>query len=148
MSLVRPHLKMSKSHADPKSRITITDSREEIHKKVKSALTDSVPGISYDPVERPGVSNLIDILCHLQDDEQQVSPQEIARDCDGLSMRSFKERVADCVDRHLASIRDAYFALTAGSERGRLEEALALGNLKASQSASRTMEIVRHALGL
>merc|ERR1711939_634674 len=62
MSLKRPTQKMSKSDADPKSRILITDTREEIHAKVKGAITDSEPGISFDPEKRPGVSNLIEIL--------------------------------------------------------------------------------------
>ena len=49
MSLQEPHLKMSKSDTDPRSRILITDSADEIHRKIMSALTDSTNSVSYDP---------------------------------------------------------------------------------------------------
>ncbi|KAI9661668.1 MAG: Tryptophan--tRNA ligase, mitochondrial [Bathelium mastoideum] len=88
MSLTEPHLKMSKSHANPKSRILITDGCEEIEKKIKGALTDSVSGISYDLVERPGVSNLLDIMFHLQDDNKQASLEELVKDCVELTPSS------------------------------------------------------------
>ena len=148
MSLTEPHLKMSKSHVNPKSRILITDSREEIEKKVKSALTDSVTGISYDPVNRPGVSNLLEIMFYLRNDNQHQSLQELSKDYDGLSMRALKEQVIECTDNHLAGIRDAYFSLIRGSESKRLDDAAILGASKASCSASRTMEIVKNAVGL
>ncbi|CAB0008911.1 unnamed protein product, partial [Nesidiocoris tenuis] len=52
---------MSKSHPDQKSRIEITDSPDEIRSKIKKALTDFTSEVEYDPENRPGVSNLIDI---------------------------------------------------------------------------------------
>ncbi|KAL9063830.1 MAG: hypothetical protein Q9157_008066, partial [Trypethelium eluteriae] len=139
---------MSKSHTDPKSRIMITDSREEIERKVKSALTDSVSGISYDPTGRPGVSNLLEILFHLQDDHDQASPQELAKIYEALSMRAFKEQVSGCIEHHLRGIRDAFASLVRGSDRKRLDEAMMLGTNKANQSAQQTMDSVRNAIGL
>ena len=76
MSLKEPTSKMSKSHADEKSRIILTDSPAAIRQKVKVALTDSEASITYDPTRRPGVSNLIEILSHLEG----VSCEEIATD--------------------------------------------------------------------
>merc|ERR1711939_99457 len=64
MSLTDPVKKMSKSDPNPKSRILLTDSNEVIRSKIKSAMTDSFDGISYEPERRPGVSNLLDIYYH------------------------------------------------------------------------------------
>ena len=46
MSFSKPSSKMSKSDQNPKSRILLTDSEEAIRGKIKSAVTDSVEGIS------------------------------------------------------------------------------------------------------
>ena len=46
--MTEPTKKMSKSDPKPKSRIMITDSKEQIHAKLKTALTDSIEGVSYD----------------------------------------------------------------------------------------------------
>lgn len=51
--------KMSKSHADSRSRIELTDSPDEIVEKVKKSVTDFTSEVTYNPEERPGVSNLI-----------------------------------------------------------------------------------------
>lgn len=50
---------MSKSDAQEKSRILITDTREDIIKKIKAALSDFDSRITYDPEQRPAVSNLV-----------------------------------------------------------------------------------------
>ncbi|EDN09739.1 conserved hypothetical protein [Histoplasma mississippiense (nom. inval.)] len=112
MSLKQPMLKMSKSHNDPRSRILLTDSAEDIHQKIKLALTDSEPGISYDPSRRPGVSNLIEILGHVQGGDGSRSFVEMGREHQRLSMRAFKEHVASTLIKHLKGIRERYLELT------------------------------------
>ena len=52
---------MSKSYENKMSRIEITDPPDLIVTKIKKAVTDSTSHVSYDPVNRLGVSNLIDI---------------------------------------------------------------------------------------
>ncbi|KAJ9623639.1 Tryptophan--tRNA ligase, mitochondrial [Taxawa tesnikishii (nom. ined.)] len=146
MALDRPTLKMSKSHPNPKSRIILTDSREVLGKKLRSALTDSIEGVSYDPAARPGVSNLLDIAYHL-DASGAGSPQDLARDWQDLSMRALKEKVTEAVDAHLAPIRERYLQIMSGGTR-ELEEAAELGAQKASLSAAVTMKSVRNAMGL
>ena len=54
--------KMSKSVSDPNSRTLLTDSHETIIKCIRRTVTDSIPGITCDPVEPPGTSNLLTIL--------------------------------------------------------------------------------------
>jgi len=48
---------MSESLIDPNSRVLLTDSYETIAELVRSAVTDSISGITFDPAERPGTSN-------------------------------------------------------------------------------------------
>lgn len=61
-SLRNPGKKMSKSDPDPKSRISLTDTPDEIASKLKKSVTDCTSQISYDLEGRPGISNLINIL--------------------------------------------------------------------------------------
>lgn len=50
---------MSKSDPDPKSYINLLNNPEEIRTKIKKSITDFTSAITFDPEERPGVSNLI-----------------------------------------------------------------------------------------
>lgn len=52
---------MSKSDPDAKSRIMMTDTPEQLLEKCKKALTDFTSAVTFDPVERPGVANLLTI---------------------------------------------------------------------------------------
>lgn len=60
-SLRDPIKKMSKSDPDEKSRITMIDSPEQLLEKCKKAMTDFTSAVTYDPIERPGVANLLTI---------------------------------------------------------------------------------------
>lgn len=146
MSLNRPVQKMSKSDADPKSRILITDSREEIQQKIKAAVTDSIPGVSYDPVARPGVSNLIEIMYHV-DGSISDSCESLATDLKDLSMRALKEKVADTIESHLRPVRERY-ANALHDRAGYLEDVKEQGAQKARASADATLKLVREAVGL
>jgi len=136
---------MSKSHENPMSRILITDSRDEIFAKLKAALTDSVTGVTYDPTNRPGVSNLVEIMFHLEDTGSS-SCEELAAECNSLSMRALKEKVADCVDKHLAPIRDRYEMIVQDGKY--LSDVADAGARSASASAAATMELVKDAMGV
>ncbi|MBP9827511.1 tryptophan--tRNA ligase, partial [Candidatus Saccharibacteria bacterium] len=60
--LQNPHKKMSKSDESGNGVIFLTDSPEAARKKVMSATTDSLGEVRYDYDERPGISNLLDLL--------------------------------------------------------------------------------------
>jgi tryptophanyl-tRNA synthetase len=145
MSLKSPLRKMSKSDADPRSRILLTDSGEDIHKKIKQALTDSEPNITYDPDSRPGVSNLIEILSHF--DSSGKTCTELADELRSTSMKSLKSVVATTIDAHLRDIRERYFEII-GEEAGYLEGVAEEGARQARANADITMGAVRSALGL
>ena len=148
MSLRDPTKKMSKSDPDPQSRILITDSREQIEKKIRHALTDSIVGVSYDRALRPGVSNLLDIMYYM-DESIYASPQEIATDMSGtqLSMRAMKEQVAKKISDGLAPVRERYFEITARRPEDIAEE-MHRGAEGARIRAKETLDQVQTAMGL
>ncbi|POR38464.1 Tryptophan--tRNA ligase, mitochondrial [Tolypocladium paradoxum] len=145
MSLTDPTSKMSKSHKNDRSRILITDTPDEIRAKVASALTDSLPGISYDLATRPGVSNLLDILSIF--DAQQRSPAQLAQEHAETHPRQFKAMVSDAIIQGLHGIRSRYLGLL-DTESAFLDHVEADGARKARQSAEETMQLVRTAVGL
>ncbi|EEB09620.2 tryptophan-tRNA ligase Msw1 [Schizosaccharomyces japonicus yFS275] len=62
MALRRPTKKMSKSDDNTENYILLTDTASIIARKISRALTDSISGITYDRINRPGISNLLAIL--------------------------------------------------------------------------------------
>jgi tryptophanyl-tRNA synthetase len=146
MSLADPLKKMSKSDPKPKSRILITDSREDIHGKLRAALTDSIEGVSYDRENRPGVSNLVDLMYHF-DDAEAASPEELANELKDLSMRALKEKVADTIDAGIRDTRGRYQDLM-GADQKRLVEHAEEGAQRAEAIAEVTMKQVRNAMGM
>ena len=143
MSLKEPTTKMSKSHTDARSRILLTDSPQEIHKKVKVALTDSEATITYDPARRPGVSNLIEILSHFEG----VTCDELAAQYQSASLRTLKEHVADRITHHLRDIRERYSQIME-DQSSYLDSVAEQGAETAQANASVTMRQVRDAIGL
>ncbi|PYH42161.1 tryptophan--tRNA ligase MSW1 [Aspergillus saccharolyticus JOP 1030-1] len=143
MSLKEPTLKMSKSHHDPRSRILLTDSPEDIRRKVKVALTDSEAGVTYDPVRRPGVSNLIELLSHFDG----RSCEELVLEYQFTSLRALKETLAGQVSNSLAPIREKYLQLI-GDDSGYLDAVSERGTLTARANAEQTMNLVRDVMGL
>ncbi|KAL3469382.1 hypothetical protein BJX99DRAFT_241384 [Aspergillus californicus] len=143
MSLKEPTLKMSKSHLDERSRIILTDSPEEVRRKVKVALTDSQSGITYDPIHRPGVSNLIELLSHL---EEGLSCHEIAASYESTSPQALKAHLSDKICEVLSPFRDKYSSLM--SDSGNLDSIAEQGAHEARANAETTMKEVRKVMGL
>lgn len=143
MSLTQPAIKMSKSAREVGSRILLTDGREVIEKKFRTALTDSVDGVSYDVDARPGVSNLVDILTYVSGEERE----NVLGDLRGVSLKGLKERVAREVDSCLAPIRERIRELLDGDGRV-VDEVAEEGAVRARESAEKTMKVVREAVGL
>jgi tryptophanyl-tRNA synthetase len=146
MSLTQPtEKKMSKSDTNSKSRILIMDSREEISRKIKAAVTDSEEGVTYDPVNRPEIANLVNIMNFLQRDGAG-SPVDLIKDCSSKS--ALKSKLTDCVDEHLAPIRARYEDLINPGNGQFLKDVADEGAEKARRSADATMIAVRGGMGL
>ncbi len=147
MSLKTPATKMSKSHPDPDSRILVTDPPDQIQRKVRLALTDSESGIWFDPVRRPGVSNLLNILLYL--DPSASSVTEIASRYQGFGLKEFKDAVAHQITTTMSDFRVAHTRLMgSGHAERHLLEVAELGGQKARQRASRILQRVYTSIGL
>lgn len=146
MSLSDPTKKMSKSDPLPKSRILISDSKSMIYARLNTAITDSIDGMSYDRERRPGVSNLVDLIYHF-DEWGAASPEELAKDMKGLSMKALKDRAAHAIDKSLDGVRSRYKELMDGDEKELIEVAED-GASRAEEIAEETMKRVRNAIGM
>ncbi|KAJ6782898.1 hypothetical protein PWT90_04887 [Aphanocladium album] len=144
MSLTEPTSKMSKSHPQERSRILLTDNAETIHAKISSALTDSIPGISYDVETRPGISNLLDIFSIFN--QEGKSAIQLATDFSGASPRDLKAAVSEAVIQGMDGIAQRYDRLL--EDPSYLDQVAAEGGKKARQSADETMHLVREAMGM
>lgn len=80
-SLRDPTKKMSKSHNDSKSRINLLDEPDVLLEKMKKAITDFTSEVTYEPDNRPGVSNLINIHSLFTG----KTPEEICKEAIGLN---------------------------------------------------------------
>ncbi|KAL9611310.1 MAG: hypothetical protein Q9167_004034 [Letrouitia subvulpina] len=146
MSLKDPSLKMSKSHKAARSRILLNDSPEEIKLKVKAALTDSFEGISYDPIARPGISNLLEMMASV--DVHGRSVEQIASDCKTLGKLSFKQQVAEVLSGALADVREKFEYLLRLDDGNYIDHVAAQGAKQAEQIAGRTIKEVKSMIGL
>lgn len=142
MSLRNPLQKMSKSAPDPRSRISISDTSDQISTKIRSAVTDSIPTITYDPIARPGVANLIVILASVTDSE--IS--DVAGSYEGKDHATLKRDVSDAVEAKLGSIRERFERLRA--DEAWLDEVAKVGVRRAREKADVTMEEVKRTIGL
>merc|ERR1711939_125804 len=100
---------------------------------------------SFDPEKRPGVSNLIEILRTVTSISD--SAEKIAKDLEHMTMRAFKEMVADNVSECLRGIRESFLDLMEPTNHT-LNDEVREGARKAHARASWTMKNVRNSLGL
>ncbi len=140
MSLSDPTKKMSKS--DPKGDIFLTDDFAVIRKKIMSAKTDMLASVHYDPVNQPGVSNLLAIYASLSDISLEEAEKRFA-DCHMYG--EFKKAVADKVIEELTPFKERYEKIK--NEKIYLD-VLREGAKKAKIIANRTLKRAQKAVGL
>lgn len=140
MSLTDGTSKMSKSDANDASRINLLDQPAVIAKKIKSAKTDAIAGLTLDPA-RPEARNLLSIYAAVAG----VTPEEAAAESASLSWGEFKPRLADAVVEHLRPVQTAHAAIMA--DPGALDAVLAAGAAKAAGVAGETLADARSAMG-
>ncbi|KAI5114760.1 hypothetical protein M0805_009280 [Coniferiporia weirii] len=142
LSLKDPSAKMSKSAKDANSRILITDDTAIIRKKIRAAVTDSLPYISYDPVNRPGTSNLLVILAGCIDQDVHA----VAERYRDKSHGTLKSDVFDAVEETVKGPRAEFLRLR--KEPGHLNVLAVRGAEKAREISQRTLRSVRKLVGL
>ncbi len=104
MDLQTPDKKMSKSSESEKGVIRLLDDVNKARKKIMSATTDSEMIIKYDPVNKPGISNLINIYRSLTN----KSIKEVEEEFIDSNYGTFKTKVADEVVSLLTNIQSKY----------------------------------------
>lgn len=118
-SLTNPEKKMSKSVSDPRGTILLTDTPAEAAKKVMSATTDSFGEIKFDLVERPGVSNLLQILALLSERPQA----DVIAEWQGkATYGELKQAVATAVEKFLQTFQAKLNAVDEAALVAKLEQ--------------------------
>lgn len=143
-SLQDPTAKMSKSDANENAVISLTDSPDDIRRKLRRAVTDSDTDancVRQSP-DKPGVSNLLNIysLC------SGISVSDAERQFEGKGYGVFKDAVADAVISVLQPIQTEQKRLLA--DKGYLEAMLKQGADHASFLAQKTLAKVYRKVGL
>jgi tryptophanyl-tRNA synthetase len=131
---------MSKSSPDIQSRILLTDSADLIKSKIRASVTDSIPGITYDPLARPGTSNLVAILAACTNED----PKEVA-----LRYKNhgeLKADVADAIEETIKGPRNEFGRIK--KDTAYLLQVAEKGALKARARSDVTMREVRECIGL
>jgi len=140
-SLSEPTAKMSKSDDNEKSRINLLDPENIIKKRIKSAVTDSLGTVKYNPEERPGISNLMTIYHVITD----ISFDDIEKKYDGMGYKEFKEDLGEIVYQELKPIQERYNKLINSKE---LDDILDKGRERANQVAYKKVMKFNDRIGL
>ena len=129
--------KMSKSKNNT---IELGMTADQTAKLLKRAVTDSQRHISYDPTNRPEVSNLINLAALCLD----RSPGEVAADISDGGGGGLKKLVTEAVNERFAGHRARRADIVA--DPGQLSAILAEGNKRANAIADDTLDEVRRAM--
>jgi tryptophanyl-tRNA synthetase len=139
--LADPTKKMSKSDETGKGVIFMSDTPEAAAKKIMSATTDSYGEIKYDMRERPGVSNLLQILALLSGRDLK----EVIAEYEGQPMYGdLKKATATVVGNFL---RDFQTRLDSVNEQHIIDK-LRASETAMNKTANATLLRVQQAVGL
>lgn len=131
-----PTAKMSGSSVSHAGVVDLNDSRKQAAKKVRSAVTDSGTEVRFDPVEKPGIANLLSIYSALTD---RPIP-DIEKEFDGQQYGHFKVALAELVADFVGAFGDRTRELL--DDRAELDRILAKGAAQAREVASATLDLV------
>ena len=138
--LQNPEQKMSKSTANPKASVFLSDTEKQIRKKIMSAVTDSDGVIKFDEENKPGVSNLLTIYSVFSG----CSIEDAVAKFEGGGYGDLKKGVADVVVEKLMPVQENYEKVISS---GRIDEILDAGREFSNKIAEEKYERVRKAVG-
>lgn len=136
-----PSKKMSKTEENPAGVISLFDSIESIRKKIMSATTDSEMRIKFDEENKPGISNLINIVVSLSG----KTIEEIENEFEGKNYGEFKKYVAEVVCNEIEKIQAKYNEIV---DSPKLDQILDDGALKTRNLAREKYEQMRIKMGV
>jgi tryptophanyl-tRNA synthetase len=131
--------KMSKTHGNG---IALRVTADETAALIRQAPTDSERLITFDPVDRPAVANLLVLLAATTGRE----PHELADEIGGGGAGRLKQRLTEAVNELLGPLRRRRTGLAA--DPAYLEQVLDRGNARVRPIAARTLATVHERLGL
>ncbi len=140
MDLQDPSSKMSKSANADSGLVYLLDEPAAILKKFKRAVTDSDTQVRFDRAEKPGVSNLLEILAACTSD----TPEALATKY--TQYGPLKADAGEAVIELLRPIQARYHELI--SDRGELQSLLRKGAAKARVVAAATLARAQAAAGM
>jgi len=141
MDLQEPTRKMSTTGGTEQGTVLVLDDPATIERKFKRAVTDSGAEVRR-AADKPGISNLIEILAAVSDRSFEDVEREHAQSRYG----DFKLAVANAVIERLKPVHERYEALRA--DEPALERVLREGAEKARAIAAPVLRDVRAAMGV
>jgi len=141
MDLQEPENRMSTTRGTPQGTVRMLDEPDVIRRKFKSAVTDSGTEVRHVPEEKPGISNLLEIMSV---STGEPIPELEAR-YDGSGYGQFKEDVGEAVVQLLVPIQERYEQLRAGEAE--LHALLARGAEKARASSEPVLDEMYERMG-
>jgi tryptophanyl-tRNA synthetase len=141
MNLQEPAVKMSKSRGAESGTVLMLDPPDTIRKKVKTAVTDSGSDVRYDLDDKPGISNLIELMTVVTGE----SIPDIESRYNGAGYGRFKEDVGEAIVEVLDPIQKRYQELR--SDVGELDRLFKVGAEKAREASAPTLELTYERLG-
>lgn len=141
-SLSDPTAKMSKSDENKNGSVFLLDTKDEIMRKFKRAVTDSGSEIVYNQAEKPGISNLLTIYSCLSGKSIKEAEKEFA----GVNYARFKEAVGQTVCDFLSPVQQEYARIC--KEKDYLSSLMKKGAEDAAKTAYRTLSKVYRKVGL
>ena len=115
-------------------------SEKETEKLIKRAKTDSDRNITYEPVKRPEVANLLRLLSM----STGRTPEAWADDIGSGGAGTLKVELAKALNEFLAPMRDR--RQTFENDKDIVQKVLSQGNAKARKIAIETLTEVRRAM--
>ena len=140
MSLQEPEKKMSKSDLGEGS-VFLLDDPDTIRRKIKRAVTDSETEIRFDPENKPGVSNLLNIISA----QTGESVDSICAELNGQGYGALKNRAADVTIASLEPLQAEFKRIIADKEY--LLKVLNTNSERAAYLASKTLRKVQKKVG-
>jgi tryptophanyl-tRNA synthetase len=141
MDLQMPDRKMSTTGGSQDGTVLMLDEPSVLRKKFRRAVTDSGSDVRRGP-DKPGITNLIDILAAIRD----TTPEAVEAEHASSRYGDFKGAVAEAVVEHLEPVRERYSELRDDEET--LESVFAAGAERARALAGVTLADVRDAMGV
>ena len=143
MSLKNGEQKMSKSDPSDYSRISLTDSADQIEKKIKKAKTADTPM----PDTNEDVSKLLEVnnLLNIFSGFSEIDKSKLIEKYKGQNFSNFKNNLAEVIIEHIKPISKEIDKLM--SDKAYLNQIISSGAEKASEKANVTIKEVYDIVG-